>query len=318
MGEVRKYLDLYEKSVDELIEIAYKVTIKNFDRSIEFCSIVSAKTGACSEDCKYCSQSAKSKAEIMIHPLITVDEIKKAALSAKENGAVRFGLVTSGRTLSDRDFHKVLEMIREVSKIEGLSCCGCFGILNEEQMRAIKEAGCERYNHNINTSADYYDKICTTHTFEDRISTIKLARKAGMSLCAGVLIGMGESRRDRINMALSLKELRPESVPINILDPIKGTELEDYENAIDKDEILKTICIFRMILPQSRLRYAGGRMTRLPKNYQKLGLIAGINGLIAGNYLTTLGSSVKDDLEMLDTLGMHRLKSAEENEMAMV
>ncbi len=306
MKNINEYLELYDKPVEELVEAAYKVTRKNFKRKVEFCSIISAKTGACSEDCKYCSQSAHNHAQIEVHPMLSLEEVKRAALSAKENGATRFAIVTSGRKLSGKDFEAVLEMIRTVSAIEGLKCCACLGLLDEGQMRQIKEAGCSRYNHNINTSKDYYSKICTTHTFEDRIKTIELAEKVGLDNCTGVIIGMGENREDRINMALALKKLKPKSVPINFLDPIKGTPLENYEDKIDEVEILKTICIFRIILPDVYLRYAGGRMTRFSKKMQKLGLMAGINGIIVGNYLTTVGNDIQDDLKMLGALGLEK------------
>lgn len=306
MEDIKKYLELYEKPVEELIEMAHKVTRDNFNKTVEFCSIISAKTGACSENCKYCSQSAHNHANIENHPMMSVDDVKKAALSAKENGATRFGIVTSGKKLSKKDFETLLEMVREVSKIDNMQACACVGILNEDEMKRLKEAGCTRYNHNINTSENYYPKICTTHKFEDRIKTIKLAESVGMDNCTGVIIGMGETREDRIKMALTLKELKPKSSPINFLDPIKGTPLENYGDKIDEDEILKTICIFRIILPNVYLRYAGGRMTRFSKKMQKLGLFAGINGLIVGNYLTTVGANVQDDLKMLDELGLSK------------
>lgn len=304
MDDVKKYLELYDLPLDELIEMAHKVTGENFNKTVEFCSIISAKTGACSEDCKYCSQSAHNHSAIEVHPLMKVEDVKRAALSAKENGATRFGIVTSGKKLSNKDFETLLEMIREVSKIDNMQVCACVGILNKEEMIALKEAGCTRYNHNINTSERYYPEICTTHTFQDRVNTIKLAEIAGMDNCTGVIIGMGETREDRINMALTLKELKPKSTPINFLDPIKGTPLENYRDKIDEEEILKTVCIFRIILPNVYLRYAGGRMTRFSEKMQKLGLYAGINGLIVGNYLTTVGANVKDDLKMLEELGL--------------
>lgn len=304
MSEVEEYLALYEKPVEELVEMAHKVTNKNFNKKVEFCSIISAKTGACSEDCKYCSQSAHNHASIDIHPMLSPDEVKKVALSAKENGATRFGIVTSGRKLSKKDFEIVLEMVKAVASIDGMQVCACTGILNKEEMQKLKEAGCTRYNHNINTSERYYKEICSTHTFEDRIRTIKLAEEAGMDNCTGVIIGMGEDRTDRINMALTLRDLKPKSTPINFLDPIKGTPLEKYGDKIDEEEILKTICIFRLILPNVYLRYAGGRMQRFSEKMQKLGLFAGINGLIVGNYLTTVGANVQDDLKMLEMLGL--------------
>lgn len=297
-------LDLYEKPLEELIELSHEVTIENFDNNVEACSIISAKTGACSENCKYCAQSKHNHAEIECHPLLDVETVKKAALSAKKNGATRFCIVTSGRVLTGSDFEKILEMIKEVASIDGIHCCASLGLLSEEQVKQIKEAGVERYNHNINTSEHYHNHICTTHNFEDRVNTVKMVKKYGMEACCGVIIGMGESREDRIEMALSLRQLNPKTVPINFLNPIKGTPLEDYEDKISEEEILKTICIFRLALPKSLLRYAGGRTTRLSKYNQKLGIIAGINSLLVGNYLTTTGSKSEEDKEMLKSLDL--------------
>lgn len=297
-------LDLYEKPLEELIELSHEVTIENFDNKVEACSIISAKTGACSENCKYCAQSKHNHAEIECHPLLDVETVKKAALSAKENSATRFCIVTSGRVPTGSDFEKILEMIKEVASIDGIHCCASLGLLSEEQVKQIKEAGVERYNHNINTSEHYHNHICTTHNFEDRVNTVKMVKKYGMEACCGVIIGMGESREDRIEMALSLRQLNPKTVPINFLNPIKGTPLEDYEDKISEEEILKTICIFRLALPKSLLRYAGGRTTRLSKYNQKLGIIAGINSLLVGNYLTTTGSKSEEDKEMLKSLDL--------------
>lgn len=296
------YLKLYEKPLEELIEEANKITKENFDNTVEACSIISAKTGECGENCKYCSQSAHNHAKIECHPLLDIETVKKAALSAKENGATRFCIVTSGRKPTDDDFEKIIEMIKAVASIEGLHCCASLGLLSEEQIKRIKEAGVERFNHNINTSKNYHEFICSTHKFEDRVKTVKMIKAAGMEACCGVIIGMGETREDRIDMALSLKELDPKTVPINILNPIKGTPLEDYKDKIDEEEILKTICIFRIILPKALLRYAGGRTLRLSKENQKLGMLAGINSLLVGNYLTTVGSTAEEDKKMLKEL----------------
>ena len=296
------FLKLYEKPLEELIKISSKITEDNFTNEIEACSIISAKTGACSENCKYCSQSKHNHAEIESHPLMEVSEVKKAALSAKENGATRFCIVTSGRVPTGEDFEKILKMIREVASIDGLHCCASLGLLSEEQIARIKEAGVERYNHNINTSANYHKNICTTHNFEDRVRTVKTIKKHGIEACCGVIIGMGETREDRIDMALSLKELDPKTVPINFLNPIKGTPLEGYEDKINEEEILKTICIFRIILPKAMLRYAGGRTTRLSAENQKLGIVAGINSVLVGNYLTTAGSKAEEDKKIFKEL----------------
>lgn len=297
-------LKLYEKPLEELIDISHKITLENFDNTVEACSIISAKTGECSENCKYCAQSKHNHAKIECHPLLDVETIKKAALSAKENGATRFCIVTSGRVPTGKDFEKILEMIREVASIPDLHCCASLGLLSEEQIKQIKEAGVERFNHNINTSENYHSQICTTHNFQDRVNTVKMIQKYGMEACCGVIIGMGETREDRVDMALSLKEINPKTVPINFLNPIKGTPLENYEDMIDEEEILKTICIFRIVLPKALLRYAGGRTTRLSKFNQKMGIIAGINSVLVGNYLTTCGSKADEDKQMLKELDL--------------
>jgi len=298
------YLKLYDKSLDELIEISKKITRQNFAPVVEACSIISAKTGLCGENCRYCAQSKHNEAKIECHPLLDVETVVKAAKSARENGATYFGIVTSGRLPNNKDFDKIIEMVRAVDKIEGLNCCCSLGILTEEQMKKLAESGCKRYHHNINTSKNYHAKVCTTHDFQDRVNTIKLAKKYGLIVCSGVIIGMGESRGDRIDMALTLKELEPASTPINFLNPIKGTPFENYEDKIDEEEILKTVCIFRIILPKVLLRYAGGRTTRLSKENQKRGIEAGINSLLVGNYLTTLGSTPDEDKKMLKELDL--------------
>lgn len=294
-----QYLELWNKPLDELIKIASSITKANFTNEVESCSILSAKTGACSENCKYCAQSQHNHAEIECHPLLDVETVVKAALSAKENGATRFGIVTSGKAPTKKEFETLLEMIRAVSAIEGLECCLSLGILSEEQVIQIKEAGVTRFNHNINTSERYYSEICSTHKFEDRLNTVKLLRKHGIDVCCGVILGMGETVEDRIDMAFTLREIKPATVPMNVLNPIKGTPLEDYIDKISEEDILKSICLFRMILPHTLLKYAGGRTLRLSRENQKLGLIAGINSMMVGNYLTTKGSDMEDDRKML-------------------
>ncbi len=281
-------LKLYDLKLEDLIKISEKITKENFKNDdIELCSIISAKTGNCRENCKYCAQSATSKAKIKTHPLLEVEDVKKAAQKAKENGATRFCIVTSGRTIDNCEFEKILQMIKEVSKIDGLNCCASLGILNKEQIKQIKKAGVKRFNHNINTSRENYKNICSTHDFKDRINTLKLLKEEDIELCSGVILGMGENREDRVEMILSLKKLNPKTVPINILNPIEGTEFENYKKLIDEDEILKTICLFRIALPKAILRYAGGRDVNLSRVNQILGLKAGINGLLIGDYLTT-------------------------------
>ena len=304
----QELLRLYGLPLEELITLSAKVTKENFAGDIEFCSIISAKTGSCHENCKYCSQSAHNKAKIHSHPLMDVEEVKKAALDAKKNGATRFCIVTSGRLPEGEDFEKIIKMVHEIVAIEGLHCCSSLGIITEQQAKRLKEAGVERFNHNINTSESFYKNICTTHNFKDRIDTVKLVQKHGMEVCCGVIIGMGETREQRVEMALELQEINPTSVPINILNPIKGTPLENAHNEINEEEILRTICIFRIALPKTILRYAGGRSTRFSKDYQKLGIKAGINALLVGNYLTTTGISPEEDKELIAQAGLNVAK----------
>lgn len=301
-------LKLYDMDLEELISKAEKVTKEHFKNEVEVCSIISARTGKCGENCKYCSQSIHNHAEIACHPLMEVEKVRQAAIKAKENGASRFCIVTSGRSEGGDDFGKILEMIKAVASIEGIHCCASLGLLNEEQIKQIKEAGVERFNHNINTSKNFHKEICTTHDFEDRIKTVKMIEENGIEACTGVILGMGESREDRIDMALSLAELNPKTVPINVLNPIKGTPLEGYEDKITEEEVIRTICIFRLVLPNAILRYAGGRKTRLSKEMQELGLRAGINGLLAGDYLTTDGVETKEDKKMLEEMGLTTVK----------
>ncbi|MGN0017430.1 MAG: biotin synthase BioB [Candidatus Gastranaerophilaceae bacterium] len=297
-------LKLYELELDKLIEISNSITKENFDNTVEVCSIISAKTGNCGENCKYCSQSRTSKAKINCHPLLSVEEVKNAAMRAKECGAKRFCIVTSGRTVEESDFPRIIEMIEAVASIEGLHCCASLGFLSEQQIKKIKEAGVERFNHNINTSPEYYKSICSTHDFKDRVEMVEKLQKAGIEACTGVIIGMGETREDRVDMALCLRSLNPKTIPINVLNPIKGTELENYSNLISEDEILKTICIFRIAVPKAILRYAGGRDIGLSEHSQIVGLKAGINGMLMGDYLTTKGTEKSKDIEMIENLNL--------------
>ncbi len=296
---IKELLQYYEYSLEELTEIASKITRENFSNKAELCSILSVKTGKCSEDCRYCSQSGHYKTKIEVHELLSVEEVKKAAENSKENMASRFCIVTSGKNPDDKDFTKILNMVETVADIEGLHCCASLGILDEKRVKQLKSAGLERYNHNLNTCKDFYKEISSTHTYEDRFNTIENIIQNDIEVCSGGIIGMGESREQRIALALELAELNPVSVPINILHPVEGTPFENRLGAIDEEEILKTLAIFRIALPKAYLRYAGGRTTRLSESAQKLGIKLGVNALLVGNYLTTTGTSPDNDLKML-------------------
>ena len=286
-------LKLYSEDLDLLLKEAKKYTFKEF----EFCSLISARTGKCSQDCKYCAQSTRYNTNIKTHPLVSIEEVKKAALESKKNGAINFAIVTSGKTPDEaKDFDKLLEMIKEINKL-GLKSCASIGILTKQQAQKLKEAGLVRFHHNINTSKSYHNSICSTHSWQDRINTCKYVKEAGIELCCGVIIGMGETIEQRIEMALELAQIKPDSIPINILTPIKGTPFENYGDKIDEENILRTIAIFKIVNPNSSIRLAGGKKARLiEENIQKL-MTYCIDSTITGNYLTTTGFEPYDDIK---------------------
>lgn len=297
------YTDLYNEPLEKLIKEAKKITKENFSDNVEFCSIISAKTGKCSENCRYCAQSSHYRINIETHDLVSLDEVKKCAINARDNGARRFSIVTSGKGPDEEDFELLVKMIEIINQIEGIKSCASLGILDDIQMKELKNSGLTRYHHNLNSSRSYYDEVCTTHSYKDRIETINLAHKYNMEVCAGGIIGMGESRQQRIELAMELAELDPISVPVNFLHPIEGTPFEIYKDSINEEEILKTLAIYRIILPKSIIRYGGGRALRLSPESQEMGIKAGVNGLLIGNYLTTTGITPDEDKELVKKAG---------------
>lgn len=295
----QELLNLYNMELDELLKVSSQY-IKN---EIEFCSLINARNGKCSQNCKYCAQSSHYCTNIESYPLVSIDEVKKVALEAKSHKASRFAIVTSGRTPDEgRDFQIELDMIKEINKIEGLKSCASIGILNEEQAKQLAEAGLTRFHHNINTAKSYYPEVCTTHTFEDRVNTCKLVKKYGMELCCGVILGMGESIEQRVEMAMELAEIEPDSIPINILMPIPETPFENYLDKIDEENVLRTLAIFKIANPNSVLRFCGGRM-RLSEENQKKALNSCVEGIMVGNYLTTVGKAPEEDIKTVSELG---------------
>ncbi len=302
--ETKKYskeelLTMYNMPLDKLLEKSSEF----MTNEVEFCSLINARNGKCSQNCKYCAQSSHYRTDIECYPLVDIEEVKKAALESKQNHASRFAIVTSGRTPDEgRDFNIELEMIKEINKIQGLNSCASIGILNEEQAKKLADAGLKRFHHNINTCRSYYPQVCTTHTYRDRINTCKLVKKYGMELCCGVILGMGESIEQRIEMAMELAEIEPNSIPINILMPIPQTPFENYHDKIDEENVLRTLAVFKIANPKSVLRFCGGRM-RLSDENQKLALQTCVEGIMVGNYLTTIGKEPHQDLEMVNSLG---------------
>lgn len=298
MIDKQELLRLYNLDLDELL----KMSSKYVKDEIEFCSLINARNGKCSQNCKYCAQSSHYRTHIDSYPLVKIEEVRKAALDAKSHKASRFAIVTSGKTPDESDFDKMLEMIKEINKIEGLNSCASIGILNEEQAKKLAQSGLKRFHHNINTAKSYYPEVCTTHTWQDRLDTCKLVKKYGMELCCGVILGMGESVEQRVEMALELAEIQPNSIPINILMPIPETPFENYLDKIDEENVLRTLAIFKIANPNSILRFCGGRM-RLSEENQRKALNTCVEGIMVGNYLTTIGKNPDDDIKTVEELG---------------
>ena len=291
-------LNLYNLDLHELLEISSKY----MSNEVSFCSLINARNGRCSQNCKYCAQSSFYRTDIESYPLVSIREVQKAAYDAKSNHASRFAIVTSGKTPDESDFTTMLDMIKVINKIGELKSCASIGILNEDQAKALAEAGLVRFHHNINTARSYYPEVCTTHSWDERYNTCKLVKKFGMELCCGVILGMGESVEQRVEMALELAEIGPESIPVNILMPIPQTPFENYFDKIDEENILRTLAVFKIANPKSVLRFCGGRMRLSPEN-QELALKTCVEGMMVGNYLTTIGKDPVEDYNTVKSLG---------------
>lgn len=288
---------------DELLAqlaAAYRVRRHHFGRRVRLHYLVNAQSGLCPEDCHYCSQSAVSTAEIEKYPFQARERILEAADRAAALQAGTLCIVISGRAPGERVFGKVLDVVREVRARHDLRVCACLGLLNEDQARRLKEAGVTQVNHNLNTSASHYDEICTTHGYEDRVSTVCNVRDAGLKTCSGGIVGMGESDDDVIDLAMALRELGVRSVPVNFLIPIPGTPLADVRE-LDPRRCLRVLCLFRLLLPDRELRIAGGREVHL-RSMQVMGLYAA-NSIFIGDYLTTEGQAPHADLQMIEDAG---------------
>lgn len=288
---------LLELPLAELIARADKVRKRFAGNGVELCNILNAKSGLCPEDCKFCAQSARHKANSAVYPLQSKTRMLEAARRAKEMGADRFDIVTSGDKLSKKEFGVIIEAIGEITGKVKIKMCASLGSMGDEEFSLLKNAGLSRYHHNIESSPGFFPKIVSTHTFADRLNTIKAAKRAGLEVCSGGIIGMGETMDDRIEMAFILKELDVDSVPLNILVPIAGTALA-RQATLSCEEAIKTIAIFRIILKDKIIKIAAGRESIL-KDFQALGFMAGANGMLIGGYLTIRGRPVDEDLKLV-------------------
>lgn len=269
---------------------------------VDICSIVNAKSGACTEDCSYCAQSLHHATGAPVYPLLSVEGMEAAARNARENGAKRFCIVTSGRGIEGReDLETIARGIGRVRDL-GLSPCATLGTLTRDQLAHLKDAGLDRYHHNIETSKRYFPRICSTHTFDDRVEVLAQARSLGLELCSGGILGMGETMEDRIDMAFSLREIGVDSVPVNFLMPIPGTPLERIP-PIEPLEALRSLALFRLIVPDREIRVCGGRGTAL-RSLHPLIFTAGADGFMIGNYLTQSGLDPREDIKMIRDLGL--------------
>lgn len=298
--------DLYKRPLLDLVYEAAGVHRANFDHyEMQMCTLLSIKTGGCPEDCKYCSQSIANNTKLEKETLLKIDEVLEAARKAKESGSTRFCMGAAWRNINDgRGFERVLEMVRGVSGM-GMEACCTLGMLTEEQAVKLKEAGLSAYNHNLDTSEEFYGKVITTRTYQDRLDTIQNVAKAGVSLCCGGILGMGESEEDRIGLLHRLSNLnpQPESVPINMLVPVEGTPLED-QKTLDVFEWIRCIAVARILMPKSMVRLSAGRLS-ISREAQAMAFLAGANAIFTGEkLLTTPNPEMNEDSDLLKDLGM--------------
>jgi len=289
----------------DLLYWAWRVRTDRFGNGVKLCSIAAGKLGACSEDCKWCAQSGISAPGVTEPSRLACGQIENAAVEASGLGAASFGIVNSGRKPTARDMAEVVQAAEAIltNATCGVEVCASLGELTDETAAVLVAAGVTRYNHNLETSRRFYPKVVTTHKYEDRLATVATARRAGMRICCGGLFGLGESWADRIDLTLALRdEVRPDVVPLNFLHPIQGTPLADAK-PLTPTEILTTIAIFRMAMPGTDLKMAGGREVNL-RDLQSWCFYAGATSLLVGNYLTTIGRRPEDDLRMIEDMGL--------------
>ena len=296
-------LSILKTNDDDLLDLisgAFKIRHRYFGKTVQLYFLMNAKSGLCPEDCNYCSQSKISEAPIPKYNILSREKLLDGARVAAERKSKTYCIVISGRAPNEREMKAVETVVPQIKAQYGLNICACLGLLDEDQAKRLKAAGVDKVNHNLNTSREYYPEICTTHTFDDRIETLKNVRKAGMELCSGGIIGMGEQHEDIVQMAFELSELSVESIPLNFLHSIDGTPLERKEYLNPRD-CLRALCMFRYVNPKSELRIAGGRERHL-RTLQPLGLYVA-NSIFVGDYLTTQGQPPQEDYEMIADMG---------------
>ena len=277
----------------ELMSRALQAKVRHRGDAFALCSIINAKSGKCSEDCRFCVQSGHYETDAPVYPLQDEAAVLEAAAEAKRIGAGHFSIVTSGRGLVGKDLERVIALVAKIRDKVGIKVCASLGILSRQDLVRLRDAGLTRYHHNLETSKEFFEQVVTTHTFAERVETIVAAQEAGLEVCAGGIFGLGESEDDRISMAMTLHELKVDSVPLNILIPLPGTPLADV-NPLAVVEILRSIALYRLIFPDLPIRLAAGRETAL-SDFLSSALLAGADGMMIGGYLTQRGRSPEDD-----------------------
>src|SRR3954463_15597523 len=304
LGEIEDHAE-----IEALVERAFAARMERFGDSTDMCSLVNAKSGGCAEDCGFCVQSRYAEAGTPMHAMMEPEQILEHAKAAEAAGAHRFCMVTQGQGLSKRDFANVLEGARLVAEHTNLKRCASIGHMSVDRAKALREAGIQRVHHNVETSRSYYPEVSTTVRYDGRIRTIQAVKEAGLETCVGGILNLGETPEQRVEMAFELSEIDPDSVPINLLNPRPGTKFGDRD-FMDPWEAVKWIAIFRLILPAALFRLCGGRVENLGE-LQPLAVRAGLNGVMMGNFLTTLGSAPEEDREMFTDLGLNVARQAD-------
>ena len=291
---------LYKEPLEILCEKANQIRIHFCKNQFDLCAIINAKSGHCSENCKFCAQSIYHRTQIKTYPLLSGEQIFSEAERNSEAGILRYSIVTSGKRLSEIEIDKICEVIKTIKEKLGIQVCVSLGLLNKEQFQKLKEAGVTRIHNNLETGRKNFPNICTTHHFDDKIRTIKEAQSVGLEVCSGGIFGIGESTEDRIDMAFTLRELNIKSVPINILNPIPGTSYGESE-ILKNSDLRRIVALYRFILPKASIRLAGGRGLLSDKGESCF--LSGANAAISGDMLTTCGISAETDTKMLQSLG---------------
>lgn len=304
IDEALRLIELNDSDTMELLFRADKVRRAEFGEEIETCSIVNAKSGNCGEDCKFCPQSSHSTSDIMAYPLLSTDELLKAAKAADEFGSGAFGMVTSGRAVrTEKERGVIKDAVSRIDEETSFAPCASLGLADETFLTALKDAGLERYHHNLEAAESFYGEICTTRTFKDNVKTIEAAKLAGLKVCSGCLFGLGESPAQRVELFESLRTLEVDSVPVNFLNPLEGTPIKKRGNPILTPlECLRAIAVARLMMPSVTIRVCGGREHNL-RDLQSWIFMAGANGVMIGSYLTTSGRRVEDDMRMIKDAG---------------